>query len=246
MAEDLDTDQAQEEVTEETQTDTVEAGQDESAGENPFGLTEAQLDALDQRNASHFGRIVANQIEEKVMPALNQMQQPAAAPESGPVGDEFDQALQDKFYSGDVGGAIDMYLQRKNTTAQNQQQQADAATKQAITSLSDEPLYKELYDDINTLTAEYRKQGYPPPAAASTAYQTAKARYLEKQMSNGSEAPLGMAGGGKRPQSRPGRVKLAPQFRAAADRDIAKGIFKDDQDYINNLDPAIREQYGMV
>ena len=86
--------------------------------------------------------------------------------------------LQEKIFSGDVTGAFKDFLAMENQTAQAKTQQSNVAAKQAITSLSAEPYYKEVYTDMEELTNKNLSEGYPPKAAADMAYQTAKARHL--------------------------------------------------------------------
>lgn len=230
----LETDQTEEVVDTEQQADQTDT---------QHGMTKEQLDFIDQRNASHFGRIVASQIEEKVMPMLQQINQPTPQTSTTEGLDSLNQELQEQIFSGDITGAFERYTNLKANVAKTQSNQKEIATKKAITSLSDRPYYKDVYPEVEKLTQQYLNAGYPPAAAAEMGYEKAKGNHLESQITGGGGG-LDMSTGGRR-VARKTKVTLPPEFKAAAERDIASGVFKDEADYIANLSPAIQAKYGM-
>ena len=90
------------------------------------------------------------------------------------------------------------------------------------------------------------RQGVPPQWAADHAYHKALSEHLSSsgREENEDGGRLSMLEGGRQQRKQTGQ-KLPERFKEAAKRDIAKGVFKDEKDYIANLSPQIREQYGI-
>jgi len=239
MNDNLDTDQ----VADPAQEPVVEG--DPSPAEAPTEpdvnkLSEAQL----QQVGSYAGRIAAEQIDKKVMPLIQNMQQPQPQAPSGTPGN-LNEELQEMIFAGDVTGAFEKFTKIQAQANTHQQKERDVATKRAVTEHSDKPYYKDIYPEMEKLSATLVSQGYPPKAAADMAYQTAKANHLESQVSGGNPSLSMSSGSPRRGAPRSTSIQLPAAFKAAAERDIAKGLFKDEADYINNLSSGIREKYGI-
>jgi hypothetical protein len=54
-----------------------------------------------------------------------------------------------------------------------------------------------------------------------------------------------MSGSGKITPSNKKTAKIPAALKAAAQRDISDGIFKDEAEYLANLSPNIKEKYGI-
>ncbi len=203
----------------------------------------------EQYIGSWLGRIVKKQIEEGVLPHIQQ-QQPAIQQQGNPDAmKQFNEKLQEKIFAGDVTGALQDFMNVQEHAKQNLTKTQKVQTDRAVTSFSDKPYYKDIYQDMEKIARDTVAQGFPPEAAAVFAYNTAKANYLEAKIAGGGnrgddDSSLDMLPGGKR-QPNKKAIKLPAQFKAAFERDKMKGLFKDEQDYINNLSPAIRQKYGI-
>lgn len=200
------------------------------------GFSEKQYQQL----ATLTGRIVANQIEEKIMPTLNNLQ---TLPET-PAAPSPDASYQERIFAGDVEGVVTDIMAKGTRKATAAQQQVTIDTKKAIADLSERPFYKDTLTEIETETAKYVAAKYPPKAAAELGYQVAKANHLESQLEDRGQN-LSMSTGGSGNRNRPVKVKLPKEFEAACERDIAKGVFKDRDEFIAKLSPEIRQRYGM-
>lgn len=202
----------------------------------------------EQYIGSWLGRIVKKQIDESVLPHIQQQQSVTQPPVDGNAMKQFNERLQEKIFAGDVTGAFQDFMAVQDQAKQNITKTQKVQTDRAITSYSDKPYYKDIYQDMEKIARDTVAQGFPPEAAALFAYNTAKGNYLETKISGGGsddrEGSLDMLPGGKRQQVKK-TAKLPAQFKAAYERDKKRGLFKDEQDYINNLSPAIRQKYGI-
>ncbi|GAG37291.1 unnamed protein product, partial [marine sediment metagenome] len=172
-------------------------GQDDK-GQKPF--TEQQ----EQYLGSWLGRIVAKQLDDKVMPMLNRDPNPIPAniPETGSEDavTKFNEKLQEKIFSGDVLGAIQMAQDVQSRAKSNLTKTQKIETDKLITSYSDKPYYKDIFTEMKKMSHEYAGQGFPPEAATEYAYTKAKADFLEKKLGGGDGEDtenLEMLGGGK-------------------------------------------------
>ena len=225
-------------------------GQGEGA-ETPPLFNEEQVKWLDQHIGSFAGKISAKQIEEKVMPHLNRSPDtpstniPNAGSENAMT--RFNEQLQQKIFDGDVMGAMQMAQDVRERAKTNLSNAQKVETDKLITALSEQPYYKEIFSDVKDIAHKNVSKGIPPQVAVELAHAQAKANHLEKQMGGGSGADtdnLGMLGGGK-PSPKGKGVTLSPEMKAAAQRDIADGLYKNEKEWADNLDPKIRKQYGL-
>lgn len=198
----------------------------------------------EQFMGSWMGRIVKRQLEESLAPLIQDRQQAPPIQQSADHIKNFNEQVTEQFFSGDPLGAIDKVMTVRQTAQTNIANQNRIATDRAITQYSDDPLYKDIYQDMKKIAHDTVAGGYPPAAAAEFALAKAKTNYYENKQANPDNANLAMTGGGQQRRATP-KVKLAPEFKKAFERDKAKGLFKDEADYINNLSPHIRAKYGM-
>ena len=222
----------QEELAEETQ-------------EPQSTLNDADFERIDQRQQSWMGRKF-KEFEDKMAGVLQSTQQEfvnqvAPAQQGNNVVDQFNEGLTDQVLGGDVLGAVDKALNVINTRQQNLSNQATIEIDKSITTYSEDPVYKEIYSDVKQRAHELGKT-MPPQVASRLAFTEAKINHYESATTSGSNLTL-QGDGARTPTQK--KTKLAPEFKKACDRGIADGTFKGEQDFINNLDPNIREKYGM-
>ncbi len=239
MADQQDTDQddaAQDDAVDQDaqdQVDTDQADQDEEKGFN-----EKQL----QQMYSATGRLVKKHVEEAIAPLMERQAAPAQGDDAL---EKFNKDLSEQLFSGDLTGAIDKALTVRERAKANIDAQTTIDTDRAITSYSEDPLYKDIYQDMKKIAHEKRANGFPPAAAAELAFAQAKTNLYEKKDANPDDENLSMLPGGQPPRKKAGKVKLAPEFKKACERDIASGKFKDEAEYIAYLSPHVRQKYGM-
>ena len=118
---------------------------DEPQDEPGVGFNKTQLQQL----SSMTGRLIAKQIDEKVLPRLQPEQSPIQTisedDKTGNVLTKFNEQRQEEILSGDVYGAVDKILQVRDSMAQKVQQQRKQETDKAITKYSEEPYYKDIH-----------------------------------------------------------------------------------------------------
>ena len=204
----------------------------------------------EQYIGSWLGRIVANQLEEKVMPHLNKASDTSIQniPEAGSDAiSKFNEKLQEKIFSGDVMGAFKMYQDVQTQAQANLSKSQKTETDKLITNLSEKPYYKDIFKDVQNIAHDSVGKGIPPHIAVDLAYARAKSDHLEKVVGGGTGADtdnLGMLGGGKASPKDKG-VGLPPEMKAAAQRDIADSLYKNEKEWAENLDPKLRKLYGL-
>lgn len=248
MTEDLlDTDEdvsaQDDQIDQDIQVDTDQADQEP---QKPFTPEQEQY------IGSWMGRIVKRHVEDAVRSSIPAHQpQPDYSGQTGatPI-DKLNEKLQERIFSGDVYGALSDVVDLKEKARKNLTDTQMLTTDRAITGFSEDPYYKEIFSDVQKVARQYVGQGYPPKAAAETAFHKVKTGYLERKVSGDRDTSnLGMLSGGRRV---PGKktIKLPPQFKKAAAREIADGIFKDEAEYIAHLQKTLpvesQKKYGMM
>ena len=222
------------------QVDTQQADQQQQdEPRQPFTPEEQQF------IGSWMGRMVKKQIEESILPEIQRLQPQAPQQMQGSPDAlaKFNETLQEKIFSGDVMGAFRMMQQVQDTAKIQITKQQKVAADRAITQYSDKPFYKDVYQDMQKIAHEAVGNNYPPEVAAELAYNKAIAqRSINKAKQDPSKLTV-LSGGGKGPKVQ--TPKLPDAFKAAAKRDIAKGLFKNEAEYIDHLSPQVRQKYGI-
>ncbi len=198
---------------------------------------------------SWMGRMISKQFDEKVVPLIDErlpeQQLSVIAPrQDGDALEQFQEQVTEKLLGGDPVGAFQMLQNVSKLADQNLATTAKTATDKALTAFKDDPYYKEIFVDAQKMAHEAAAMGHPASIAADSAFHKAKANFLEHGKAGEADG-LSMTSGGKPRPGRETKPKLPPQFKAAAKRDIDKGLFKDEADYIANMDPSIRAKYGI-
>ena len=194
--------------------------------------------------ATLVGRISKKQLDENVMPLLQQRrEEPSPAQHSDAI-KTFNEQLQQKIFEGDVLGAIqmatDVQNRAKDTLTRGQLNEVD----RKIISYAEKPFYKDIHSDMDKIAKEAITQGVPPEWAVEHAYHKALATHLSGNRGSDGDGSLDMVSGGK-PHKREGKEpKLPDNFKAACERDIAKGLYKNEKEWVAALSPTIKAQYG--
>jgi len=193
---------------------------------------------------SWLGRIVKKQIDESIVPLIKtNIERPNLnAGNPNDVLKRFNEELSEEIFTNPLGAiqkAVNAIEASKTQLTKTQTVQVD----KAITTFSEEPLYKDIYQDMKTIARDAVAKGYPPEPAAEYAFAKAKAAYFEKKIGSDGGGGLDLADGG-RPTRTAKTPKLPAEFKKAAARDIERGLFKNEQDYIDHLSPNIRAKYG--
>jgi len=198
----------------------------------------------EQYLGSWFGRIVSKQIEEKVLPHI---QQPSPRQ---PSGDDNDQVkrFNEEMVTLLLENPMEAFTRMNNVYSNMQSNLSkgkQAQLQKTLTSFSEKPLYKEVFTEMKQIAEAAVNEGYPPEAATEYAYYKAKANYLEGSRSGGDDdGSFGNMGGGIHKKT--GKKPVLPErFKEAARRAIEDGYFKDEDEYIKALHPSIRSQYGI-
>lgn len=232
-------------------TDTTQGAAGEAATQNAdagMRFTPEQQ----QQIASMVGRIVANQLQEKVVPLVQSQGAKTVNPTAPEVPSnlkELNETLQNMIFEGKVTDAFQTYINLQSQASQDASTRKNAEIKRALTGFAEDPNYKALYVDAESRALRLGAQGYPAIAAAHQAMAEAKAAHFEKVATTRGEdddMKLGMStgSGGKGTRNTKSKIDKTP-FKAAAARDIAAGVFKDEAEYIAHLSPEIRARYEL-
>jgi hypothetical protein len=247
-----DQDQNTDEGTQDTSDDSQDTGQDQGTLDNDQSdsddgpkFTKAQMQQMSSMMGSIVQRQVTEAIENQVKPLMGNTQpdkEPSSVSDtSNPAYNQFNEQLFERFMGGDVMGALNDYQNVTKTADKNLSVKKQTALEKAMTAHSKDPDYKDIYPNLLEEASTLMKEGYPPAAAADTAFTRAKLRHLEGK-SNTDEGDLDLATGGK--HNMPAKTtKLPPEMEAAYQRD--KEMFKDRGEYIENLSPQIRAIHGL-
>jgi len=225
---------------------TEESGQAQEEGTQQAEKAKPFTPDQEQYLGSWMGRIIAKQLDEKVMPHLRQPQQPVQSVGHEEALKKFNEQVQEKIFSGDTVGAIDMVLNLKESAKRNLTQSQNMNLMRGLTTYSDQPYYEDIQPVMQKLAKEKVSEGWPVDAALKASYSEAKAGFLEEKMKGGDRdvTGLGLSGGGRSPQ-RVKTAKLPPEFERACARDISDGIYKNRDEWIKGMNPDTRQRLGV-
>lgn len=209
------------------------------------GFNKKQLQQL----GSLVGKIAVSHINEKVLPLIKEKGepiQPALEPgDQDNAYQKFNEKIAEKFYGGDPMGAFRMMMDVQKKAQENLTQTQKTQTDKLLGTYSDKPYYKEIYQDMKDRAQTLVGQGYPSDAACRTAYAEAVNDFTQQNKGGeGEEGDLEMLGGGRPPKT-PKKPKLPERLKAAAARDIEQGLFKNEEEWIEQLSPQVRQAHGI-
>ena len=246
MVDELDTDKtpAQEGQTDlEKQNQDLPGNQDKEKDKDkgkPFSPEQEQY------MGSWMGRIIKKQFEESIVPLITESvnRRPTRLQdESSDVLKKFNEELSEQLFTDPIGAiqkAVNAIEASKTQLTKSQTVQVD----KAITSYSEEPLYKDIYQDMKQIAHERAGKGYPSEAAAEYAFTKAKLNHIERMAAPDNEGGLNLTDGG-RPNRQTKTPKLPPEFKKAYERDKSKGLFANEAEYIAALSPHVRAKYDI-
>jgi len=232
------------ENAETVETETVESETVETETEEPK-LNKTQLQQISSVTGNIVKGAIEKAIKDDVLPMLQQRQVETNVPASDtPAYQKFNEKLAEKFFAGDISGAFQDYLNVHEKANQNITKRQKTDLNKHLSSYEDKPHYKDVFSDMEKLANKFMENGYPAGPAAELAYEKSVNSHLtSKPVDNTGN--LAMETGGRRTVSVP-TGKLPPDFERSYQQGKAKGLFKDRKDYIENLDPRIRAQYGIA
>jgi len=213
--------------------DTTDVAVDQDSIEQPekFEPSEEQK----QYFGSWMGRKVKEHTE-SLRSEIGELKQ-LLAQKNEPTGDE----LTEKILNGGAKEVFQQLLKEEKQKEITLKAAQEKDLQKAMTGFSEDPLYKDVYVDAHKLAKDAMSKGYPVGPATELAMAKAKEQFL---MSRDPDYSLKMTGSGK-PQPRQKKKELPSHMKAAAQRDIADGIFKDEAEYIDSLTPDIRARHGL-
>ena len=246
MTEELDTGK---EMPAQGDQDSAKPSQDPPAEQDKDkdkGREELFSPKQEQYIGSWMGRIIKKQFEESIVPLITESvnRRPTRLQdESSDVLKKFNEELSEQLFTDPIGAiqkAVRAIEESKTQLTKSQTVQVD----KAITSYSEEPLYKDIYQDMKQIAHERAGKGYPSEAAAEYAFTKAKLNHIERMAAPDNEGGLNLTDGG-RPNRQTKTPKLPPEFKKAYERDKAKGLFKTEAEYIAALSPHVRAKYDI-
>jgi len=232
--------------TEQASGQTEQGGSDgtqEKAKDRPFTPEQEQF------LGSWMGRIVKKQLDENVLPHIKQRDTvtPPIMNDQDDALKKFNEKVQEKLFSGDAVGAMDMVLQLKERASRNLSETKKMNILRGITTYADQPYYEDIHEEMKKSADARVAEGWPVDAALKASYSEAKAAYLERKLTGGKDDGGGfsLAGGGRQSTSRDKVVKLPPQFEAQCKRDIQDGVYKTREEWIKALSPKVKAHLGI-
>lgn len=200
-----------------------------------------------QRLASWIGRIQADSKKKDDM--LKEMSQKleSSSGKKPEFGEDDVSKLNEKLHEMILNGNILSAMEIVNNIHTEARKQLKAADKKkfdtAIEAVADDPLMKdaELSAQVRERAAKLMQDGVKADIAVSMAKTEAENSFLKS--SGGGTSSLELLGSGSRKAAPAGEKKLPPAAEEAYQK--SKKYFKDRQEYIDNLDPRVREQWGL-
>lgn len=236
------------------QTETT--GQASAEGEGTQGVKDGGNGAdkpkpftseQEQYIGSWMGRIIKKQFDENVLPHLKTQNQ-ASVPvkEQDEALKLFNEKVQEKLFSGDAVGAMDMVLNLKERAKENLTQTQNMNLMRGLTTYSDKPYYEDIQPEMQKLAKEKVSNGWPVQAALDASYSEAKAAHLEQRLTGGDRehSNLNLSASGRQ-AARTKATRLPPAFEKQCAKDIADGIYKNRDEWVKALAPKVKESLGL-
>ena len=203
-----------------------------------------------QRITSWIGRIEANTKKQNEMFSSLAEKLDAMSNKGPQFGDDeqdkFNAKLHEMILEGKVMEAMTL-VNKVNREAETRIKQADKKKfETAIGAIADDPLMKneDLSKQVRDTAAQFMNAGHD----AQTAVELAKTKIENQALRSIAESGHGslemLAGGSNRPPATQEK-KLPPLAEKAFQQGKVKGYFKDRQEYIDNLDPRVRAEWGL-
>jgi len=244
-------------ATGQDQSADLQDDQSSDSGDQEPKFNKTQLQQLNSMVGFVFKNSLDKAIKEQIMPMIENAST-AVRPSpnlsdssfsSHPAVKKLNEDLQEMILSGDVIGALKRFNELEQRTTKSLSERRQNELNKALNSYSDKPYYKEISNLMKEIaTTATADKDYPPEAAAEYAYASASKTFLEKKMSGelDESGSLNLEMGGRPTIKKKGKVKLTGNLKAAFERDKAKGLYKTEEEWIENLAPQVRAAHGLI
>ena len=162
--------------------------------------------------------------------------------------EKLNEKWQERILSGDVVGVLDEYNQLNKQAQENLSKLNKGKVDNILGTLKEKPFFDDVKDVVRENAYTLVSNGYSPEDATSYAFEKARADFQAKLLASlNAQNPgaLETLRGGKASPPPEEKGKLPPNVEAACQRDIQAGIVKDRAEWIANLAPALKAQYGV-
>jgi len=113
-----------------------------------------------------------------------------------------------------------------------------------VVGYAKDEIYNDIQGDMVSISKQKIASGWPPKAAVEFGRQEAERKFLRTKLYGPEHEGLEMSSGG-RPRPIVKKKGLPDMYKKACARDMADGIVKDEADYIKNLSPQVRKEFGL-
>ena len=207
-----------------------------------------------QRLQSWLGRVEKNQkdMTDKFASIAERLESMSSqGPQKPEFGDDeqakFNEKLHEMILNGNVTEAFKIYqnVERKAQSLIKQKDQKQFES--AISSLAEDPIMKneDLAKKVTESAQALMQQGYSPDAAVRTAKVTVENEALKNMAQTSGTVNLDMLGGGGKQPPQTKEKTLPPGAERAYQQGKEKGYFKNREEYLENLDPRVRAEWGL-
>jgi len=192
-----------------------------------------------------FGRVVAKQIDEKILPLMQELSDRQVRP-MPPVKEpptDYSSGLFDD-PEGTVNAIRDKSNRKRTLATDEANKDKEREMNKLIVGHAEEDIYGEIQSDMSAIAKKKINDGWPPQAAVEFARGESERKLLRSKVYGPEHEGLEMSSGG-RPRPRVKKKGLPDMYKKACARDMADGIVKDEADYIKNLSPQVRKEFGL-
>jgi hypothetical protein len=162
------------------------------------------------------------------------------------IGDNIQTALLSGGKEAAIGmeNTVNLILEARDQKHQTELQKAHNVLK----GFSNQSFFKDIEDSVRAATKQYVLEGMRADSAAKLAFAEKRADYFGGMLATVSKTnpeALETLKGGKKEEKKEAKSMLPANLKAAADRDIKAGVFKDEADFIANMSPQLRQAHGL-
>lgn len=224
---------------------------------------EDPLAKFDQKYGSWIGRLEAQQKKDRetILSALNELKAAKEQPPANPFQQQEQpsgiKALNDKFaekiLQGNVIEALDEYTTLKKNAEEMLVKRTQTEMNKLLSTLEEnEPIFKNVKNDVIQVAGNLVGQGYSPQDAVAFAWERSQAGYYKKLIASGGgldPSSLETTTGGSQHEdagSRKGKLNAEGKKAWEKNKDVKVGgkpLFKDEAEFIAQMNPRVRERF---
>ena len=226
----------------ETTGEVIEEVVEETESTEPQYMTKKEIE---DHVGTRVGRLIARQIDEKVLPLMQEIsdrQVRPMPPVKEPPTDYNAGIFND--VEGTVNAIRDKERRERNLATDEANKDKEREMNKLIVGHAEEDIYGEIQSDMSAIAKKKINDGWPPQAAVEFARGESERKLLRSKVYGPEHEGLEMSSGG-RPRPRVKKKGLPDMYKKACARDMADGIVKDEADYIKNLSPQVRKEFGL-